>query len=411
MIISQYLVEALESLTSNKLRSSLTILGIVIGVAAVISMLAIGQGAQNSISSSINGIGTNLLFISSGGGPGVRVTNPKPLLLSDVAALSDPSQAPDVAYVTGVLNVRGDVSANGQNTSTSIVGVSPNYAIMRNLNTTEGEFITNSSITARSAVAVIGSDVATNLFNRTDNIVGQSIRIQGQPFKVVGVLESKGGGGFGSQDNQVLVPITTAQSRLARRGNRNQVDQILVSAASSDQVQAANQEVTQILLSRHRLTAGAQADFNILTQSDILNTASTITGTLTLFLGGIGGISLLVGGIGIMNIMLVSVTERTREIGLRKALGARKRDIRAQFLMESSVLSLLGGVIGILLAWGIATLIGQIAQASGTSINPVISLNAVLLATLFSAAVGVFFGFYPANRASNLQPVEALRTE
>ncbi|HVN53793.1 MAG TPA: ABC transporter permease [Anaerolineaceae bacterium] len=411
MNFSQYLVDAFGSLTSNKLRSSLTILGIVIGVAAVVSMLAIGQGAENSISNSINNIGTNLLFISSGGGPGVRVTNPKPLLLSDVTVLSDPSQAPDVEYVTGVLNIRGDVSANGQDTSTSVVGVSPNYAVMRNLTVAEGEFITSDNINTRSAVAVIGTDVATNLFNRTDNIVGQTIRVQNQLFKVIGVLESKGGGGFGSQDNQVLVPITTAQSRLARRANRNQVDQILISAASSSQVQAAETEVTQILRSRHHLADNAQADFYILSQSDILSSASSITGTLTVFLGGIGGISLVVGGIGIMNIMLVTVTERTREIGLRKALGARKRDIRAQFLIESLLLSMLGGAIGVLLAWVISNLIAQISEANGTPITPSISLNAVLLATFFSAGVGCFFGLYPANRAANLEPVEALRAE
>ena len=412
MNIGQAFIEALESLTGNKLRSGLTILGIVIGVAAVIAMLAVGQGAQNTITGSINGIGTNLLFISSGNrNENVRVTNPKALVLSDVTALSDTSQAPDVAYVTASLTTNGSVSANGQTTSTQVVGVNPTYAIVRNLTVADGEFLSNANVTARSAVAVIGSDVATNLFDTTENVVGQTIRIQGQQFKVIGVLESKGGGGFGSQDNQILVPITTAQSRLTHRGTKDQVDQILVSAVSADKTDAATAEVTAILRSRHKLADSAADDFSILSQSDLLSTASSITGTLTLFLGGVGGISLLVGEIGIMNIMLVSVTERTREIGLRKALGARKWDIRAQFLMESFLLSLLGGGVGVLLAWGISAIIAQVASSSGTAINPVISLNAVLLATLFSASVGLFFGFYPANRASNLQPVEALRSE
>ncbi|HVN54618.1 MAG TPA: ABC transporter permease [Anaerolineaceae bacterium] len=412
MNIGQYFIEAIESLTSNKLRSGLTILGIVIGVAAVISMMAIGQGAQNSISSSINNIGTNVLFISSGNrNQNVHISNPKPLLLSDVTALSDTSQVPDVVYVTASLRINGNVSAEGQTTSTEVMGVSPAYATVRNLAVADGEFLTEANVTSRSAVAVIGSDVATNLFNTTQDLVGKTIRIQGQQFKVIGVLESKGGGGFGSQDNQILIPITTAQSRLTHRGTANEVDQILVSAVSADKTDAATAEVTAILRSRHKLADGAADDFTILSQSDLLSTASSITGTLTLFLGGVGGISLLVGGIGIMNIMLVSVTERTREIGLRKALGARRRDIRIQFLMESLLLSLLGGAIGVLLAWGISAIIAQVASSSGTAINPVISINAVLLATLFSAAVGLFFGLYPANRASNLQPVEALRAE
>jgi putative ABC transport system permease protein len=237
-----------------------------------------------------------------------------------------------------------------------------------------------------------------------------TIRLSGQPFRVIGVLESKGGGGFGSQDDQVLIPLSTGQSRLFHRASRNNIDQILVQANSSKTVTAASNEVTQILTVRHHIGTKA-ADFTLLTQQDILSSASSITQIFTIFLGGIGGISLLVGGIGIMNIMLVSVTERTREIGLRKALGARRIDILAQFLVESLVLSLIGGAIGVGAAWGISALIGKLAASSGTAITPVINLNTILLATLFSAAIGLFFGLYPANRAAGLEPVEALRYE
>jgi putative ABC transport system permease protein len=236
------------------------------------------------------------------------------------------------------------------------------------------------------------------------------IKISGQPFSVEGILVSKGGGGLGSSDDQAIIPITTAQARLIKRSPSNRVDQITVQATSADAVTQATADVTALLEQQHHITTGGD-DFTILQQADLLSSASSITGILTIFLGGIGGISLLVGGIGIMNIMLVSVTERTREIGLRKALGAKRIDIMFQFLIESLVLSLVGGAVGVLAASGIANLVGKIAASSGTNITPVIGLNAVLLATLFSAAIGVFFGLYPANRAARLEPVEALRTE
>lgn len=407
MKIGQYFLEAMESLTSNKLRSGLTILGIVIGVAAVISMLAIGNGAQNSINSSINSIGTNLIFISSGAR---GVTNPKPLTLADANALADPSLAPDVDGVAPTLQSRVTITAQGQTETTTVTGVTPEYATLRDETVDQGSFFTQTQLTGRAAVAVIGPTTATNLFGTTDNVVGQTIRIQGQPFQVIGVLQSKGGGSLGSQDDVVFIPLTTAQVRLIHRGVADQVDQILVQATSADTVTAATNEVTQILDQRHNVAPGAE-DFTLLTQQEILSTASSITGTLTIFLGGIGAISLLVGGIGIMNIMLVSVTERTREIGLRKALGARKRDILIQFLTESSLLSLFGGIVGIGFGWLIAYVVGRIAAASNTPINPTVGLQAILLATLFSTAVGLFFGAYPANRAASLEPVEALRYE
>ncbi len=408
MNFGQSLIEALDSLASNKLRSGLTILGIVIGVGAVIAMLAIGSGAQNSITGEIQGIGTNLLFIFRGGSEDVR--NPKHLTLGDAEAIADPFAAPSVIGVAPILQGSGEVSFAGESTVTTILGVTPDYQPVRNYSLTEGEFISEAHMLGHSAVVLLGVDVADAIFGRTSGLVGETVRIEGQPFRVIGVLEERGGGAFGSQDDRVLVPLTTAQSRLIRRSARDRVDVILVSAASADLVPQAAEEVAQILRTRHRTEIGKD-DFTILTQQDFLDVASSITGILTIFLGGVAGISLLVGGIGIMNIMLVSVVERTREIGLRKAMGARKADILTQFLTESVLLSLFGGILGIGLGWLISTIVGQIAAANDANIAPVIGLNAVLLATIFSAAVGVFFGLYPANRAANLEPVEALRYE
>jgi putative ABC transport system permease protein len=404
----QSIVEALESLSANKLRSALTILGIVIGVAAVIAMISIGRGAENTITGSIQGIGTNLLFVFSSDSEEVR--NPKPITLGDAGAIADPFQAPSVAEVAPVLQGRREVSFGSESTVTSIQGVTPAYGLARNLGLKEGEFIREEHILGQASVVLLGTEVADALFGRTEGLTGETVRIEGDPFRVIGILEERGGSAFNNEDDVVLVPLTTAQTRLIRRSTRDRVDLLMVQAASAQEVPQAVEEVAQILRTRHRTAVGAD-DFSILTQQDFLNTASTITNVLTIFLGGIAAISLLVGGIGIMNIMLVSVTERTREIGLRKALGARKRDILVQFLTESSVLSLIGGLIGILLGWSIATIVGRIAAANNAPIEPAIGLDVVLLATLFSTAVGLFFGLYPANRAAGLEPVEALRYE
>ncbi len=406
----QAIREALGSLTMNKLRSALTILGIVIGVAAVISMLAIGRGTQNQITSSISGMGTNLLTLQSGNFT-AQVRNAKPLTTDDVTALSDQSVAPDIAAVAGVVSTRITVTANGKTSTVQVSGVSPLNAQISNESIAEGGYITDQQVKSWSMVAVLGQTTATNLFGTTTGLVGQKIRINGQSYEVVGVLASKGGTSLGNQDDRVLVPISTAQRRLVRRYPSNRVDQILVSATSSKTVSAAQDEITAIMRARHKLKADATADFNILSQEQLVSAASSITGTLTMFLGGIAGISLLVGGIGIMNIMLVSVTERTREIGLRKALGARRLDILTQFLTESILLSVIGGLIGIALAWIITLVISKVAASSGTTLNPSIGIDAVLLATLFSSAVGLLFGLYPSNRAARLQPVEALRYE
>jgi len=408
MSIGQAILEALESLNANRVRSALTILGIVIGVAAVIAMLAVGQGAQDTITGSISGIGSNLLFVFSGNFQ-EEVRNVEPLTLSDADAINDVFQAPHVQAVAPVINRDLEITYSGESTRAEVNGVTPIFSDVRNYTVSEGEFINQDHQLGRASVALIGVEVADKLFDRREGIAGETIRIEGQPFRVIGVLAEKGGSSFGSQDNVVLVPYSTAETRLIRR-SRDQVDVIYVQATSAESVQLAIDEISQILRSRHRIFLGPD-DFTIFSQQDFVETARTITGVFTIFLGGVAGISLLVGGIGIMNIMLVSVTERTREIGLRKALGARKMDILIQFLTESSLLSLFGGLIGIGLGWLLSFTVGLIAAANDTPINPAIGLNAVLLATMFSTAVGLFFGIYPANRAANLEPVEALRHE
>ena len=408
MNIAQPVIEALDSIASNKLRSGLTILGIVIGVGAVIAMLAVGRGAEAEITGSIEEIGTNLMFVFRGGGEDVR--NPKPLTLGDAEAIADPFAAPSVLGVAPILQGSGEVTFGGESTITTVAGVTSDYPTVRNWYVTEGEFINEAHMLGRASVVVLGVQVGEDLFGRKSGLVGETVRIEGQPFRVIGVMKEKGGNAFQNEDDRVIVPMTTAQSRLLRRSTRDRVDLILVSAISPDAVLQAGEEISQILRTRHR-TAIGEDDFTIFNQQDFLETAAAITSVLTIFLGGVAGISLLVGGIGIMNIMLVSVIERTKEIGLRKAMGARKQDILIQFLTESSLLSLFGGMIGILLGWGIAAGVGWIAAASDTPLTPLIGLDSVLLATLFSASVGLFFGLYPANRAASLEPVEALRYE
>ncbi len=410
MNIGQSILEALESLNANRLRSGLTILGIIIGVGAVIAMLSVGQGAQATITSAISGIGTNLLFVFSGNDT-QDVRNPRPLTLEDAQAIMDPLQAPDVEAVSPSIQGSAEItSPSGKTTVNQIVGATPAYFSLQNYKVTEGTFLTEENELGNASVAVIGPNLADKLFGGHEGVVGSTLRINGQPFRVVGVLASKGGSSFGNQDSQIIVPFSTAQERLLHRTNVNQIDLLLVQATSSDTVSQASDEVSQILRQRHRTPVGLD-DFTIFSQKDVLSIATTITGVFTIFLGGIAGISLLVGGIGIMNIMLVSVTERTREIGLRKALGARKKDILVQFLTESSLLSLFGGLIGIALGWLIGVIIGRIATATGNPFSPTMGIDAILLATLFSTAIGLFFGIYPANRAASLEPVEALRYE
>jgi putative ABC transport system permease protein len=391
MSITQVLSESLESLNGNKLRSGLTILG---------------------ITNAINSMGTNVLFVfagSRGNRSGPTVRNIRQLTMEDANALTDSVNAPSIAAAAPVLQGNADVAAEGTTSSTTVYGVTPIYAQIRNQQVSEGSFITEEQLNGRKSVAVIGPDLADTIFGKHDGLVGTGIRIAGQPFTIIGVLESKGGSSMGSSDDQIIIPLTTARSRVIHRSG-SYVDTIYVQAASADASSSAQEQITTILEARHRIKNGAD-DFTVFSQQDMLETSSSISGVLTAFLGGIAGISLLVGGIGIMNIMLVSVAERTREIGLRKALGARKRDILVQFLAESLMLSLMGGLIGVLFGWAISRVIGSAATAMGNSLSPVVSLASVLLATLFSAAIGLFFGSYPANRAAGLQPVEALRYE
>ena len=416
MKIRRVLMEMISSLRANKLRTGLTMLGIVIGVAAVISMLSIGQGAQNSISASINSIGTNLLFLSAGsrptfgGGGGFTFNrNIKSLTMADAQALMDPYQAPSVQAVAPVLQGEISVAANGQTTTTTVYGVTTSYFSIRNETVSEGALFNDQQVNTHARVAIIGTDLSTTLWGQTTGLTGKTILINSQTFTIIGVLTSKGGTAAGSADNQIIIPLTTARDRVIMRPGTN-VDSIYIQATNANTVSEANTQISDIMRLRHHVAVGKE-DFTVTNQQDLLNTASSITGILSTFLGGIAAISLLVGGIGIMNIMLVSVAERTREIGLRKAVGARNRDILTQFLAESSFLSLLGGLLGIVLGWLISVIIGKIATALGTALNPAVSINAVLLATLFSIAVGLFFGIYPARRAASLEPVEALRSE
>jgi putative ABC transport system permease protein len=406
MKFMQSLIEAIESITANKLRSGLTMLGVIIGVAAVIAMLAIGNGAQESILGEIEGIGTNLLFIRPGGD--ARIS--EALTLGDMEAIGNSAQAPSIAAVAASVSGNAEVSFAGESTNTMVVGGTTEYLIVQNLNLSEGEPITEQHLNGLSSVVILGSEVAEELFDRAENLIDEMVRINGQPFRVIGVLEEQGGSAFGSADAQVLIPITTSLVRIQSRSNRDEVDMIYASASSADTVTKASDEISEILQDRHRTEIG-EDDFAIMTQQSFIDTASAVTGVLTIFLGGVAGISLLVGGIGIMNIMLVSVIERTKEIGLRKAMGARKSTILTQFLVESLLISLIGGILGIVGGWGISSLVGILAAGSDILLNPVMDMNSVLLATLFSAAVGIFFGLYPASRASNLEPVEALRSE
>lgn len=406
----QVLKEAFISINSNRTRSFLTILGIVIGVGAVIGLMSIGEGAQSTITGQIESIGTNVMYVMPGNSAD-DVTNPKNLTLTDTDALENRNRGQHIAGVSPILNATAQVKYGGESLNTSIIGGLTAYQEIASLELAEGSFFTESQVDSNASVIVVGPELAERLIGRTTDVVGTTLRINGYPFRVIGVTIAKGGSQFNNPDLSVYMPITSMQQRVKKSDVADKVDYIIVQAQGSQNVDAAIQEVSDILRDSHRLSPRQANDFTITNQEDILSIAGSITSVLTIFLSGIAGISLLVGGIGIMNIMLVSVTERTQEIGLRKALGARKADIKLQFLTESAILSLLGGLVGIGFGWLLATLVGIYARNMGTAINPVIGLNSILLATTFSTAVGIFFGWYPANRAANLEPVEALRHE
>ena len=403
---------ALTGLGANKMRSTLTILGVVIGVAAVISLMSIGRGSQAAITNNIESMGTNLLFVSPGASTqeGIRgaLGSAGTLTLEDAEAISE---APAVVAVAPQVQSFAQVVAGRQNTRTQVIGVTPEYQYVRNFLLAQGDFITASQVKNRAKVVVLGSSVSETLFGRLSPI-GESVKIDGVQYKIIGVLESKGGTGFGSQDDVIMAPITTVQARMSRQRTTSgglTVQSINVQVASSADIDAATQQITAILEERHDVTAGND-DFTITSQQDMVQTLSESTGVFVLFLAAIAGISLLVGGIGIMNIMLVSVTERTREIGIRKSVGARRQDILLQFMVESATLSLLGGGIGILVGWGISRLISGLS-ISGTTINTVMSADILILAVSVSAAIGIVFGLYPAYRAARLNPIDALRYE
>jgi putative ABC transport system permease protein len=411
MNVTESIRVAIRSLNANKLRSVLTMLGIIIGVAAVIALMSIGQGAQVAITSQIESIGTNLLFIRPGsteqGGVQTAQGTAQTLTTADAQALAS---VPGVAAVAPEADSFGQIAYQGNNVNSRVIGVTPDYLAVRNYQVADGEFIQPSNVTARSAVAVLGATIATDLF-QGQQPVGQIIRINGVDLQVIGVLAAKGGSGFGSQDDVVMVPLTTAQLRLSggsRFRGADSVSVINVQVTNASQINSVTQSITDVLRQQHHILY--QNDFTIQSEQDILNTANQVTGVFTLFLSGVAAISLIVGGIGIMNIMLVSVTERTREIGIRKAIGAKRRDVLVQFLTEAMLLSVSGGVIGILLGIGVGRLAGRLPLGT-TTVMPVVSLDSILLASLFSIAVGLFFGIYPANRAASLEPIEALRYE
>ncbi len=401
------LEETFMALSSNKIRSGLTMLGIVIGIASVIAMTAIGTGAQNSISASIQSIGSNLIIVSPGAprGVGQQVNqgrgSAKTLTLADVESLKTLS---GVKAVSAEVSSRIQVTAKGTNTNTTVDGVTPFYPEVRNLEVDTGTFITDQNNQSGAKVAVIGPTVVTDLFaGDSTSAIGQTIRIKGNQFKIVGITKAKGGTGFQNPDDMVYIPLSTAQRYFS---GDQYVTSISVSALDSGVTSQVQADITSKILENHHISNPTSADFSTMNQADIIATASSVTGTFTMLLSAIAGISLLVGGIGIMNMMLTSVTERTREIGLRKAIGAKRRDVNIQFLVEAVMLTFIGGGIGVLLGWGVSFAITQLGILQAQ-----VSISSVLLAFGVSAFIGIVFGYYPAQRASKLNPIEALRYE
>ena len=403
MKIEDLIHETYSGLTSNKIRSGLTMLGIVIGIASVIAMVSIGQGAQGTIQSSIEGLGSNLLTVTPG------VVQPGRGFVSAGRGTSETLKSSDgdaIKIIDGVAAVSKElqrrfqiISQVGNNTNSTVIGATPDYAIVRNISVDFGSFITDSHDRSLARVAVIGPTAAQDLFADTDPI-GKTIRINKLNFRVIGVLKSKGGSGFFNQDDTVIVPLSTMQKILT---GSEFVSTLSVSVATKEAMTTVQDEIISLLTSRHHVST---PDFSVISQADILGTLTQVTTTFTIFLGSVAGISLLVGGIGIMNMMLTAVTERTREIGLRKAIGARAKDIALQFLAEAVMLTFLGGVVGVALGWAAAFAVSQFA---GITTN--VSLTSILLAFGVSAGIGIMFGYYPARRASGLNPIEALRYE
>ncbi len=401
------LEETYGALSANKARTGLTMLGIIIGIASVIAMTAIGTGAQNSISSSIQSIGANLVMVMPGavrsfGGVNAGRGGALSLTLKDADAIE--SQVANIDGVSRQVTSKKQVVASGTNTNTNIIGTEPSYQTVRNISVEEGNFLTDSNISSSAKVAVLGPTTRDDLFGvGAQDVIGQKIRINGAEFTIVGITIAKGGSGFSNSDDAIYIPYTTAQRYISGNQYLTEID---ISAASSDVSAQVQTDVTDLLTQLHNITDPTKVDFNTLNQADIIATASSVTGTFTILLAAVAGISLLVGGIGIMNMMLTTVTERTREIGLRKAIGAKRRDINRQFLIEAVMITFVGGVIGVVLGWGISFAVARLGIVQAE-----VSISSVLLAFGVSALIGIVFGYYPARRASNLNPIDALRYE
>ncbi len=407
MITKDIIHETTSSLTANKVRTTLTMLGIVIGISSVITMVSIGQGAQGAIQSSIQSIGSNLIIVmpgatrSFGYGASTGRGSSRTLTPADATAIRD--QVAGLNAVAPEVTSRYQIAAKGTNSNTTITGTVPSYLTVRNIQIDTGNFISDQDNLSRTKVAVIGPTTRDDLFATGTDPIGMSIRIKGIEFKIIGVTKSKGGSGFSNQDDIVYVPMSSAQLFLL--GDSTYVTTISISATDSSQMTQVQNDTTALLLERHRLSA-ANADFNVLNQADIVSAASSVTGTFTILLAAVAGISLVVGGIGIMNMMLTTVTERTREIGLRKAIGAKEHDINIQFLSEAVALTVIGGAIGVIIGW-----LAAYAVTYFGLLQAQISVTSVLLAFGVSAAIGIVFGYYPARRAAKLNPIEALRYE
>jgi putative ABC transport system permease protein len=416
MKVIEALALAISGISANRLRSALTMLGILIGVAAVILLVAVGNGASVSVQNQIQSLGANLIYVYPAtqrvGGVAQSFGGAQTLSLADVTALNDKSQAPDIVTAIPIAQSFGNMVYQSQNWQAQVQGTTQDFPSVRNYDIAAGAMFTDQDNNSDAKVVVIGQTVVDNLFNGDPNAaVGQLIKINRQTFRVDGVFASKGTGAGANQDNLAVIPINTAWAYLSGGRGKN-IAQINIQATDASTVTAAQNEATQILLNRHNISDPSLADFTTQSQQDIQNSLGQITGILTLLLGSIAAISLVVGGIGIMNIMLVTVTERTREIGIRKAIGARRSDILLQFLIESMFLSGVGGLLGILVGAGVATYLGTIAsRISSTFPPPVVSIPSVLLAFGVSVGIGLFFGIYPANRAAVLKPIEALRYE